>query len=233
MCGASVKVENLERHVENQHPKSKVDLGTLVTKAEREEATRATARAPPRPVVTERGTLIVAVIAVIVVAVFVVVILNPFAPPAKGPDVGKIAPNFNLVNSDGGAFTLDTFRTTPAPAPVFIEFMDVDCTYCQREAPTLVSLYGNYSSRVRFVSVDVNFVGDPDTNSRINVFKQDYRTPWTYVLDLNGIVTTAYGVHATPTMFAVNRQGVVSSVFVGNPTNGYSDLAAALDKALL
>ena len=234
VCGASVKVENLERHVENQHPKEKVDLATLVTREEREEATRAKARPPPRPAVTERGTLIVAVIAVVVVAVFVVVILNPFGPPAgRGPSVGQVAPSFNLVNSDGGSFTLDTFRTTPTPAPVFIEFMDVDCAYCQRETSTLVSLYGNYSSRVRFVSVDANFVGDPDTYSRINAFKQDFYTPWTYVLDVNGIVTTAYGVRATPTMFALDRHGVVSSVFVGSPANGYSDLAAALDKALL
>ncbi len=232
VCGASVKVENLERHVENQHPRAGVDLSTLVTKEEREEAAQERARAaPPRPVVTERGTIIVAVVAVIVVAVFVLVILNPFAGPSKGPGVGQIAPTFNLLDSNGGSFSLDTYRTSPTPQPVLIEFMDVDCGHCQNEASTLVSLYANYSSRARFVSVDVNFVGNPDTNARINQFKQDFYTPWTYVLDLNGIVTQAYGVTGTPTMFILTRTGIVSGVFVGE--NAYATVAAALDKALV
>src|SRR3989304_9699704 len=46
VCGVSVKLENLERHVRNQHPRASVDLTSLLSAEERMETTRAT-RAPP------------------------------------------------------------------------------------------------------------------------------------------------------------------------------------------
>jgi len=57
VCGASVKVENLERHVEDKHPRAKVDLSKLVTKEEKEAAKPKKARRARRPVVLDEEEL--------------------------------------------------------------------------------------------------------------------------------------------------------------------------------
>src|SRR3990172_7670257 len=146
-----------------------------------------------------------------------------------GPNVGQQAPDFTLSTSMGGTATLSAFRGTP----VLLEFMDVDCPACQTEAGNVLSsLFGNYSGRIRFLSVDVSFVGATDTDARINDFRTRYNTPWEYALDGSGSVQGAYGVRSTPTTFIVDRNGVILQILHGSQPTGYSAYAAALDVAL-
>ena len=222
VCGVSVKVENLERHVRNQHPHADVDLESLLSSEERQTIQRGGAAS--RPAITRRGATIVGIIAIVLVVVVILVAFNPFA--GTGPGVGQTAPAFTLPASDGGSITLASYRGRP----VLLEFMDIDCPHCINEAPALASLWSNYSSRTAFLSVDVNFVPpNPDDATRINSFRTTYNTPWVYAMDM-GSVYPSYGVTSTPTMFTLDRNGVVVAVFVGE--TGYASLASALDKAL-
>ena len=221
-----MKIENLERHVKNQHPREQVDLGGLITEAERREISKTKAAA--RPPITPRGKRIVAVVAIAIALLLVLVILNPFRP--VGPDPGQLAPDFSLASSTGGTFTLSAYRGFP----ILLEFMDVDCPACLAEAPILVSLYDNYSVRgVRFVAVDVNFVGQADTLARLEQYRQDEGAEWVHVLDSNRFAVNAYGIGSTPTTFFLDRNGVVlRDPFIGRANGGYADYAAALEEAL-
>jgi len=224
VCGVSVKIENLQRHVANRHPRADVDPEILVTKAERRQLER---RSAPRPVITGKGLKVVLGVGVVVALVFVLVAANPFR--SVGPGIGQYAPDFTLSTTTGGTVSLADYRGTP----VLLEFMDVDCEYCQREArDALPYVYENYSASVRFLSVDVNFVGQPDTTDRINTFKATYGTPWAYMLDEAGRTTSAYGVRQTPWTFILDRNGVVVDVIEGSAPGGASDYAAALERAL-
>ena len=223
VCGVSVKVENLERHIRNQHPHEDVSLESALSAEERQEVERR--RAAKAPLFTQKGLRLVAVVAVILVAVVLLIALNPFN--AEGPGVGQVAPDFTLSATTGGTFTLSAYRGTP----VLLEFMDVDCPACQVEAQDGLSpLFTTYGASVRFLSVDVNFVGAPDTVARIEAFRAQYNTPWLYGLDSARTIQGAYGVRSTPTTFVLDRNGVVLNVFVG--IAGYATLAQALDAAL-
>lgn len=223
LCGAKVKVENLERHVRNRHPREEVDLASLLTAEEVR-----TARAPARrraPVVTSGGIRLVAAVIIIVAIVVAVAIVNPFR--GVGPGVGQVAPDFELTATTGGAIRLLDYRGSP----VFLEFMDIDCGFCIQEATDVLPyLYENYSSRARFLSVSVNFVGSTDTPDRVNAFRSDYGTSWLYAID-DGRARSAYGVSSTPTTFILDRNGVVVDVIVGRAPGGVATYAAALDKA--
>ena len=221
VCGVSVKLENLEKHVRNLHPHKGVDLASLVTREERRVAQRRQAR----PVVTKGGLKVVAVVAAIVLVVFAVVLLNPFR--GTGVNIGDVAPDFSAEMSTSGSVTLSNYRGQPT----LLEFMDVDCEYCVREAPILAAVYGNYSARVHFLSVDANFVGSPDTPSRIQDFKTTHGTPWVHAIPDPKVVSD-YGVTGTPTTFILDRNGVVVDVIRGLAPNGVSTYASALDKAL-
>jgi len=223
-CGASVKLENLERHVRNQHPREDVDLSATVTETERRQAVRSAA--PRRRKVTPGGFRIVLIVAAIVAIILAVAIINPFRSRVQ---VGEVAPDFTLTTSTGEVFTLSDTRGTP----VLLEFMDVDCGYCQQEAEFVLRfVYANYSGGVRFVSVSADFKDDPDTDERLEQFKERRHTPWTYMRDEGQRVSSRYGAPPTPLAFILDREGVVVERIEGMAPDGYARYAAALDRVL-
>src|SRR3972149_4724491 len=96
VCGASVKLENFERHVKNQHPRDNVDLYSAITKEERREVTQVEARR--RQKVTPGGFRIVLIVAAIVAIILAVAIINPFR---YGPGIGQTGPDFRLTTTEG------------------------------------------------------------------------------------------------------------------------------------
>ena len=224
VCGVSVKVENLERHVGNQHPRERVQPEQILTETERHEVRRA---APTgRPTMTRRGKMIAVAVTVILIVVIVAIAFRPNV----GIAVGQVAPDFSATTSDGGSVHLYAMRGRP----VLLEFMDVDCHFCVSEAQNVLSsLYGAYSSRVTFLGVDANIVGGTDTGDRINTFRTQYQNTWAFTLP-DPLINQAYGVGVsgtgTPTMYVLNANGVVVQVFIGETP--YADLASALNRAL-
>ncbi|HKZ63927.1 MAG TPA: TlpA disulfide reductase family protein [Thermoplasmata archaeon] len=223
VCGSSVKLENLERHVRNRHPREDVDVSALLTREERRRTAR---RRPARPAVTRRGVQVVAVVAVLVAVLFVLALWNPFR--GVGPNVGQYAPDFALTTTEGGAVALSGLRGSP----VLLEFMDIDCGACRDETATFVTVYAEYSARgVRFLSVDVDSVGQSDTAERINEFRQTHGTYWSYMIE-DAATQRAYGVDQTPTTFVIDRNGIVTFKLVGRASGGAATYRDALEKAL-
>ena len=216
VCGVSVKVENLVRHVQDQHPHTTLDREHLLSIDERMDVERE--RAFRRPVLSRNGRRLILGSTVMLGLVLVLFFANPFH--GVGPSVGQTAPDFAVAASDGSSFRLSSLRGTA----VLLEFMDTDCPACQHEAPILVSLYANYGSSVRFVSIDVNFIGPADTDAGINSFRSAYGATWLYALDSTHAITTAYAVDSTPTAFILDRAGVVVAV-VHPPANTYAGYA--------
>ena len=227
VCGVSVKFENLERHVRNQHPRTNLSDDQILSTAERRQVKGASAT--PHRGMTPAGKRVIAVVSVVLILVLAFLILNPQGSTPGGPTlVGRPAPDFSLSTSDGGTVRLSSLLQQGRP--VFLEFMDVDCSHCINEARFILpALYGNYSSRVAFLSLDADITGATDTAARINAFRTQYATPWTYALYDPGVVS-AYQVSGTPTMYVLDRNGNVADAFVGE--TDYATLAAALDEAL-
>jgi peroxiredoxin len=220
VCGVSVKVENLERHVGNQHPRAHLEPEQILTEGERQEVRRSAPTS--RPAMTRRGKMIAAGVAVVLVVVLVALVFRPNV----GLGVGQVAPDFTVATSDGGSFHLYSKRDRP----VFLEFMDVDCLFCVNEAQTVLpALYRNYSAQVWFLSIDTDSVGNPDTRDRINAFRTQYQNTWPFGLP-DPLITQSYGVDRTPMMYVLDANGVVVKPFVGETP--YADLAIALDRAL-
>ncbi len=222
VCGVSVKAENLERHVKNQHPKEHVDLNETLTEEDRKAIKEQ--RTGGRPGLTSGGKRMIAIVAV-VVAVLLVAIVAYTLVTSSGPTPGNPAPLFTLTSTDGTTVSLASWKGSP----VLIEFMDVDCMYCQQEAPVLSSLYRNYSSTVKFVSVDINFEGQADTPTRIDSFSTNYNTPWPYCLDPSGTVQSAYKVSSTPTIYIVDKKGDIYREATGTAEASMSNLITYLN----
>lgn len=227
VCGVSVKLENLERHLRNQHPRKEVDLEAALTEEERREATQA--KAASRPPITAKGKQWIAIVSVAIATVLILVIWNPFG--GVGPGVGQVAPNFTVATSTGATISLSDYRNSP----VVLDLMDVDCPACQSEALNVLQfVYLNYSVRgVRFLSVSlIDWTGGADTPATIEQFKADYGTTWVYGMDATRAVRNAYRVQATPTAFILDGNGVITAKVEGLAPGGYAWYANALDALL-
>jgi peroxiredoxin len=226
VCGVSVRAENLERHVRNQHPKEDVDISDTLT--EEDQAAIEERKSAARSGITRGGRRMLIIVGLVIAIVLAAIIGSQFLP-RKQPVSGSSAPNFSLPSTDGTYVTLSSWRGSP----VLIEFMDVDCPFCQQEAPVLSALYQTYSGKgVQFVSLDINFEGAPDTAFRINSFRTNYSTPWPYCLDSGQTVAASYGVSSTPTIFIVKKDGTVYNSYTGVSEASQANLVAALNAVL-
>src|SRR6266567_8613620 len=126
VCGVSVKLENLERHVRTQHPRAEIDLTQTLSPQQRRELD-AQKRAG-RPQLTRTGKRLIAIVAVVIASILVLIVLNTFGNVGIAP--GQLAPDFTLPTSDAGSITLSSLRGRP----VLLEFMDIDCPHCINEA---------------------------------------------------------------------------------------------------
>src|SRR5207247_1459115 len=85
VCGVSVKLENLERHVTSQHPRAKVDLSRELTDEQRQELVAK--RAAARPHLTRGGRRLILAKTIVIAAILVLILVNPFGN--SGIDPGK------------------------------------------------------------------------------------------------------------------------------------------------
>jgi peroxiredoxin len=219
VCGVSVKVENLEKHVRNQHPRAGVDTASLLTDEERGAAREA--KTASRPGLTSSGKRTIAIVAVVVAVLLVVAVLFTVLRPSNAQP-GQPAPNFTLTLTSGGSVTLSQYRGMP----VLLEFMNAYCPNCQAEAPVLVSLFQAFGSRVHFLSVDIYLSPSEPASSaaELNTFKSQYGTNWDYAMDTDNSVAHAYVVQGTPTSFVIDANGVIHSLFYGRyPYSSFSD----------
>ena len=228
MCGVSVKLENLEKHVKRQHPREKVDLSSIVTEKELSDAKEE--KQPFRPRVNRKAIGVVSVVVVIVVVVLLVLAFSKTGEvqPTVGNNVGQIAPDFTLQTTEDSYVTLSSYRG----GPVLLAFIDIDGAPCQEECGILASVYGDYASSVHFFSIDVDMVQPSDTPQKVNDFKTAKNTPWPYALDPSRAVVNLYGNATRPCVFIIDDGAIIRGKFIGRAPSGYNSYASALDAVL-
>lgn len=132
---------------------------------------------------------------------------------------GIPAPTFTLEGLDGTSIALESLQGKY----VLLDFWASWCKPCRESMPWLKSLYSQYKDK-GFEILSIS------TDSKADDWKQavtDDQTPWIHVIDNKeaGVAGT-YGVHAVPTFFLIDPEGVI----VGKPDHG--SLAGELARLL-
>ncbi len=141
-----------------------------------------------------------------VLLILIIVAVSSIRPP--GVNVGQQAPDFSLRDITNETFQLEAVRGTP----VLLEFMATSCGACANQAPILSQSYSSHGTHVKFVSIGINPA--TDQASVLSSYATSHNSPWIWIRDTSGISKT-YGVTATPTIFILDRDHVVQSLFVG------------------
>lgn len=117
----------------------------------------------------------------------------PSRSPMPAPDVV-----FTLL--DGGAPTLASLRGRP----VLVGFWATSCMPCVEELPDLIRLYEEWKPR-GFELIAVAMPYDPPLY--VEKFVRWHSVPYPVALDVQGLVTRAFGVAYVPMAFLVSPEG--------------------------
>jgi tetratricopeptide (TPR) repeat protein/thiol-disulfide isomerase/thioredoxin/outer membrane lipoprotein-sorting protein len=137
--------------------------------------------------------------------------------------IGKLAADFTLPDLDGNEVKLSSLRGKV----VLLDFWATWCVPCRQQMPEFQRIHREFAGKdVVVLALDVN---EPLGTVAEYIDKEKFTFP---VLLANGTdVMDRYGVHAYPTTFAIDKNGLVADVNVGGDPDSASRLQALIEKA--
>jgi thiol-disulfide isomerase/thioredoxin len=162
---------------------------------------------------------------------------NMLNPAQNMLPVRSTAPDFDLATVDGRHYRLSAL----GGHPVLLEFFAVWCPHCQREAPILNRIDQAFASQgLRSLLILANPYGhnydvSGGTDRRlanrgdIAWFQQTFKVAPPILIDPPFATVNRYGVNGYPTIYVLDRKGVIRSATSGEVP--YQQLAAAVAAA--
>ncbi len=123
------------------------------------------------------------------------------------PEVGKLAPDFQLSDLDGQSVSLSDFRGQP----VLVNFWATWCGPCRYEMPFLQRIHEEQAVN-GLVVLGVNLGESPD---EVREFMGEFGLSFTTLLDSRQEVGLMYNVRAIPTTLLIDGNGVIRDRKVG------------------
>jgi peroxiredoxin len=163
-----------------------------------------------------RTLLVTAALAFAVFSVWIHYEVKFVLPPATGTvaalgdlKIGSPAPAFSAVDLDGKAVTLESMR---GQKTVLIEFWATWCPPCRMVLGTLRRMEDALkASNVEVLSVDAG-----EDAGVVGKFVEQEGSPFHVLLDPDSSVFAQYRVAVLPTMFLVDKQGIIRWIHIGH-----------------
>jgi peroxiredoxin len=142
-----------------------------------------------------------------------------------GPQVGKLAPDFNFTDAEGKSTSLSGLRGRS----IVLNFWATWCGPCKYEMPLLQDLADDQEKAEKgLILLTVDSGESADTVRRF-IKASGFSFP--VLLDSQSIIYRAYKVRAIPTTFFIGQDGIISYIRVGAFMNK-SQLEEILNKIL-
>ena len=138
--------------------------------------------------------------------------------PVEAPQIGKLAPSFQLDDIDGKSVSLSDFRGKP----VLINFWATWCYPCRSEMPYIQQIYDEWSGQ-GLVVLAIN-IGE--SSSQVERFIQSYNLSFPVLLDVAGNVAEQYNIRYIPRTYFIDGSGTIRDVKMG----AFNSLAEIEDK---
>ena len=128
---------------------------------------------------------------------------------AQGPEVGKLAPDFQLQSLDGQAVSLGDFRGKP----VLLNFWATWCGPCRFEMPFIQEIFEKKErSDIGLVILAIDIGENP---SSVKEFMEHFGLSFPALLDINQDVALKYNIRAIPTTFFIDKDGIIQDIKIG------------------
>ena len=141
----------------------------------------------------------------------------------KSQYVGRPAPEFRLKDLHGAEVALADFKGKV----VLLDFWATWCEPCRQEMPEFQRIHRELAGKdVVVLAVDAN---EPLATVAAYIDKEKYTFPVLLANDTS--VIDRYSVHAYPTAFGIDKNGLVADVIVGGGSQSAPRLQALIEKA--
>lgn len=125
-------------------------------------------------------------------------------------EIGKLAPDFVLVDMNGEKHQLSDYRGEG----VFLNFWATWCKPCEREMPYIDNAYQYYKDKgVKVLTINV---GESDV--AVNNFIERHNLSFPVMIDKDGHVQTVYGINPLPITFLIDKNGILVRSHTGELT---------------
>jgi peroxiredoxin len=122
---------------------------------------------------------------------------------ADEPDVGTIAPNFEITQLDGSQFKLSDYKGKQS---VYLVFWNTWCHFCMKKIPKLKAAQLNLPDDIKIIAVNTS---NKDSVEESLEFKNRFTINYPLAFDHGKTVTDLYNVWGTPTEFIIDINGVI------------------------
>jgi len=151
------------------------------------------------------------------------------APATARPDPkelkGKPAPDITLDLLEGGTFKLSDHKDKEV---ILLDFWATWCGPCRKAMPALKEVSDKYKEKgVLYYAVDLR-----ETPDKIRAYLEKEKLDIKVPLDKDGAVAKQYQVSGIPTMFIIDKKGVIREVHVGFSPTLKESLEKSLDEIL-
>ena len=122
---------------------------------------------------------------------------------------GKTIPTLNVMDLSGREVSIPAKNGKYTVYVVWASW----CPDCQRELSILNKLYDEYLDKVNFISISLVGFRDETIDSASNYYnKEGFKFP--ILFDMNKRVFSSLDIKAIPTVYLVNKDGVIEKVIV-------------------
>ena len=125
----------------------------------------------------------------------------------EAPEIGKLAPSFQLTDIDGQSVSLSDFQGQP----LLINFWATWCGPCRSEMSYIQEVYDELSEREPVV-LSIN-IGESLT--KVEEFMRGYNLSFPVLLDMEGNVSEKYNIRAIPTTYFIDGDGIIKDIKIG------------------
>lgn len=123
-----------------------------------------------------------------------------------GPEIGSIAPDFELERIDGGTLRLSDLRGKP----VLINFWATWCAPCVLEMPNIQEYYEKYPGEFEVVAVNAD-----ESLKSVVKFVKDIGVTFPVVLDPGMKAQAQFRPPGLPTSYMIDSEGIVRAQHIG------------------
>ena len=141
-----------------------------------------------------------------------------------GAEVGNLAPDFHLENIAGGQLQLSSLKGKA----VIIDFWDTWCPPCREALPSLEAVSKKYADDLVVVGVAFNREGIEKVRQYVS--SNNLTFPMVVADKEYKVAKDFGGVQSIPTTFVLDRNGVITDVWVGG--HSQAEYEAGVKKAL-
>jgi thiol-disulfide isomerase/thioredoxin len=127
-------------------------------------------------------------------------------PALAAPEVGSLAPDFELLALSGETLQL----TNSLGKPVFINFWATWCTPCVLEMPNLQKYYEKYEDKFEVLAINSG-----ESEWDVQQFVDDIGVTFPVLLDPQSKIALQYKVQGYPTTYILSSDGIIQAVHIG------------------